>query len=205
MTITNRLSRVILYSTQRITRVVSKLWAHVVYKIVVVNELESAVQGPLIYIANHRKMTDPFLIAAFVPRSTLRHSRLIRAMTARGYYYNKLFRPYLWAMACFPAKAALDHNHKYIGVEGAVKILEEKDSLLIFPEGKRVIGEESPSVYPGIEKIRAAVPNHDSILVKITYTPRKFKRTRLHLCFFQENLDNKSAADIMQAIYSKEG
>ena len=190
-----------MFFVQRLTRFFMRLVTRILYNITVVDETAISTDYPTILVSNHKRILDPFVIAAYMPRKVLQSSHLMRAMTASGYYYNKALHLYLWSMGCFPAKTT--KGHTYIGVEGALKILNEGHGVLIFPEGKRVSESEQSHVYPGIAHIRSEAPKHNVILVKVEYTKRRGLRTKLNLCFFQENLDNKDAEGIMQAIYQK--
>ncbi len=98
-----------------------------------------------IIASNHQTRLDPFIIAAELPEAVWRQLRPLRFFA-----YNDLFRSWplrllLLALGCFPAKP---HNHYSSGVAAAEAMLQQYQTVVIFPEGKRVAskGQARPGV-----------------------------------------------------------
>lgn len=89
-------------------------------------------EGPLIVASNHICWADPFLIGASFP--FLAKVFPIRYACWWKYFYFPFIFPFAWAFGSFPVR-------KGIGLERtlktAVKILEKKGVVGIFPEGRR--------------------------------------------------------------------
>lgn len=90
------------------------------------------IKGPLIIAANHLAWVDPFLIGINFP--FLSKVFPIRYACWHKYFYSPRLFILVWIFGGFPVK-------RKIGIEeslkGAVKILENKGVVGIFPEGKR--------------------------------------------------------------------
>ena len=138
-----------------------------------VNGLEhlAKVEGPVVFVANHQSFIDPAVILAALPRH--RRYRVVTAMakdffaphfhpeghTRRARFTNGL--AYYLATAFFNAfplpqrEAGARHALRYAG-----ELIGAGNSLVIFPEGRRTVGDAIARFQPGAAMIaaRLAVP-----------------------------------------------
>ncbi len=95
---------------------------------------------PLLIVANHQSMADPFIICGALPRVIFRRLAPIRFMVANGYMHSPL-KPFLFALGCFPARR--EANNPRSGIDYAVKLMKSGYTLLIFPEGRRTLPNQT--------------------------------------------------------------
>lgn len=86
-------------------------------------------------VANHHKAIDPYLILATLPYNSFKSLLPIRFFTANIYLQRWLQRIFLQSFGSFRAYSV---DNKLSGVKGGLYLSDKGQSLLIFPEGKRV-------------------------------------------------------------------
>lgn len=86
-------------------------------------------------VANHYRAIDPYLILATLPFNSFRSLLPIRFFTANIYFQRWWQRIFLQAFGSFRAYSV---ENKLSGVKGGLYLSDKGQSLLIFPEGKRV-------------------------------------------------------------------
>lgn len=98
-------------------------------------ELLNIKRGRYIIVANHKSAIDPYLILATLPFNIYRAFLPIRFFTANVFLKNWWQRCFLLPFGSFRAYST---EGKLSGVKGALQLSDRKQSLFIFPEGKRV-------------------------------------------------------------------
>jgi 1-acyl-sn-glycerol-3-phosphate acyltransferase len=159
----NNLSYYTKYATQVLSIAVVKL---VLVRVTTKNPdtLKTKNGEHYIVVANHRHAFDPFYIACSFRWRDLFHLLPFAAMTANKFLDPWWIRVPAWLAGCFPA-----HGPKPVhGVAGAVKLLKEGYTVLIFPEGRRVPVGKGPAK-PGISRIIDDFPKAQVILTHIEW------------------------------------
>lgn len=152
-----------------------------------------------LFVANHQSRLDPFAI--FIPFTFKQKLAIayptIRIMTAGSIYYSFL-RPFLWACGCFPTRKRSDSN--YDPIQQSVNYLHEGNTVLIFPEGKRVLQSESQPRM-GVEHIlEKADTDLMIILVHLEWSGAgKYETLRLRYGY-GDNTD--TVGEVMEKIYA---
>ena len=86
--------------------------------------------GPLLVVSNHLSNVDPPLLAVSIPRR-------LHFLAKRGLFHNPLVNRMLRGYGAFPIN--LD-GHDIQSVKWALRILEQDQALVVFPEGTRSPG-----------------------------------------------------------------
>lgn len=107
------------------------------------------INGPVIFIANHRSKLDPYILSTAIPFKFHKNILPFRFATTITYMKKPLLRPWLKLWGCFaiaPRSGSLEEVLK-----PALKILKFRDqSMVYFPEGKIVKAGEHRSARPGV-------------------------------------------------------
>lgn len=90
------------------------------------------VKGKAIFVANHRSMADPIIIAMCAPR-------FIHFMAKSELFKNKLFGAFLRSCLVFPVNR---RTADMSSLKTALKVLEKDKVFGIFPEGRRAVTDE---------------------------------------------------------------
>ena len=107
-------------------------------------------EGGVIVAYNHRSYWDPVVAGLTCPRK-------LHFMAKEELFKNKFFGGLIKSLGAFP----ISRGRGDLGaIKGSLKILAEGETLLIFPEGRRVRDGSRPKVKPGAAAIahRAKVP-----------------------------------------------
>ena len=93
------------------------------------------INGPVIFIANHRSMFDPWILSTSLPIKYLKKFLPFRYATGAKFLNNPFLRPFLLIYGCFPIKP------KSGGIKEALKpaievLKDKKQSIVFFPEGE---------------------------------------------------------------------
>lgn len=87
------------------------------------------VKGKAIFIANHRSMWDPLILALVSPRN-------IHFMAKKDLFESKLGNFFFRSLYAFPVNR---RNVDLQSLKNALKVLDKGDVFGIFPEGKRAV------------------------------------------------------------------
>ena len=87
------------------------------------------VKGKAIFIANHRSMWDPLILALVSPRN-------IHFMAKKELFESKLGNFFFRSLYAFPVNR---RNVDLQSLKNALKVLDKGDVFGIFPEGKRAV------------------------------------------------------------------
>ena len=87
------------------------------------------VKGKAIFIANHRSMWDPLILALISPRN-------IHFMAKKELFESKLGNLFFRSLYAFPVNP---HNVDLTSLKNALKVLEQGEVFGIFAEGKRAV------------------------------------------------------------------
>lgn len=99
--------------------------------------------GPVIYMSNHKRWFDVFIII-------LSSMRVVYILGKQELFENKLFGAVLRGLNAFPvSRGTADVS----AIKQSINILKEGKVLLIFPEGTRTKGEELNTMHDGVSLI----------------------------------------------------
>ncbi|MGN0799416.1 MAG: lysophospholipid acyltransferase family protein [Christensenellales bacterium] len=87
------------------------------------------VKGKAIFIANHRSMWDPLILALVSPRN-------IHFMAKKELFESKVGNFFFRSLYAFPVNR---HNVDLQSLKNALKVLDKGEVFGIFPEGKRAV------------------------------------------------------------------
>lgn len=95
---------------------------------------------------NHQSVIDPIVVCALLPFKLFVKLLPFRFFVENTYYDNKFLKPFIYLFGGFPA-----HKHKEgFGVDRAMLLLENHQTVVIFPQGRRT---NQHIAYPGVVKI----------------------------------------------------
>lgn len=89
------------------------------------------VKGKAIFIANHRSMWDPLILALISPRN-------IHFMAKKELFESKLGNFFFRSLYAFPVNR---RNVDLQSLKNALKVLDKGEVFGIFPEGKRAVSD----------------------------------------------------------------
>lgn len=124
-------------------------------------------------VANHHKAIDPYLILATLPYNSFKSLLPIRFFTANIYLQRWWQRIFLQAFGSFMAYSV---ENKLSGVKGGLYLSDKGQSLLIFPEGKRVAPKSKAEPKIGI----AYLARHRDFTILPVYKGYMNKKTRIN-------------------------
>lgn len=128
-----------------------------------------ASRKPCIFVANHRRAFDPFVVCSGLPLKVILRTLPIGFITHNAFYDSPL-RPLLWLMGCYPAKNPKGES-RLAGIDASIDFVRRGYSIFIFPEGTRMQHKTRGQAKWGVIKIHQAVPNMAIILAHIEYRP----------------------------------
>jgi 1-acyl-sn-glycerol-3-phosphate acyltransferase len=100
-------------------------WFRWLYRIELRNPERVPATGPVILVANHESMIDPWLLGIATPRP-------VRYMAKADFWRSRFLRPVLDGFGCFPVDRG---NGDTAAVRRAHELLESGEVLGIFPQG----------------------------------------------------------------------
>jgi long-chain acyl-CoA synthetase len=105
--------------------------------------------GPVIFIANHRSMLDPYVLTAAIPFKHHRYVLPFRFATKVTYLNNPLLKPFLTLWGCFPVAPRSGSIEEVLAP--ALDVTRDREqSMVYFPEGKVIKEEGLHQARPGI-------------------------------------------------------
>ena len=150
-----------------------------------------------ILVSNHQNMLDPYIICATPSlRSELKLSP-IRCIGYVGLFRNPLLRWFMCACGSFPTKPIAGLGY---GLPFSIDVLSRHGTVGIFPEGKRVYGNERVEAKRGVG-VLANEPDVLCILCHIRWRKRIIPGLTITM---SEPIDcaGLTAQDIMDRIYA---
>ena len=180
----------------KFARFVLRVYTFICYRVEVVNP-DKYSYGSKLICSNHVNASDPVILAAKLPE--------IPRFMGKEQLFNK---PILgWILTtCGGLPVARDGQGSDIKVlKTSLRILKNKESLLLFPEGTRNRGKEPLEVKAGIAMmaIKAKVP---VMPISIEYTKKIFGKVRVEfgdLIELDEYYGQKLTSDEYQAVAQK--
>lgn len=150
--------------------------------------------------SNHQSQLDSFVQLSALYTAFANKLLPFRAMTHNGVLHGGALTKYLLGMGCFPSKP---HKQLPYGIDLAVKLLEDGQTVFICPEGRRSL-TKATAPRPGVA-VLANVPSVMILPAHIQWTrPNKFLRT-FKLTFGKPfNGSGMTAEEIMDKIYALE-
>lgn len=169
-----KISQVIIRTGQVILWFYSKILVSAVLKVEIDKpSLLSAQPRGALFISSHVSLFDPSILVGSLSWREFKQVYPIRAMLAKWYFHSPIL-PIAYFIGCFPARPLIKQWKKYSGTSAAIRILQDGQSLGIYPEGQRTPGQRIPAKY-GVVKILQHTPNQTVYLCKMTkHTWRKY-------------------------------
>ena len=108
------------------------------------------VKGKAIFIANHRSMWDPLILALISPRN-------IHFMAKKELFESKIGNFFFRSLYAFPVNR---RNVDLQSLKNALKVLDKGEVFGIFPEGKRAVTDSLDEFEKGaaFQAIRSGAP-----------------------------------------------
>ena len=157
---------------------------------------DMAADSRYVIAANHQSMFDPFIICVALPPGIITQLAPFRFF-AHNALFDKFLRHFLFAFGAFPASA----NNFYIyGLAAAQLFLEHKQTVMIFPEGKRTPHKIRPR--SGIE-VLAKLPQVKIIPVHVEWRRGRWVWPSYSVTVGQplEKAEKLSSLQILNRIY----
>lgn len=111
-------------------------------------KLNNIDNGGVIFVANHHGSFDPFFVGLAIPKEKYDKINGLRALTYYKYITRRLYGLLLSLIGAFPVYP--NGGDLESALKNTLDILKEKQSLLIFPTGKRNKNFFSSDARPGV-------------------------------------------------------
>ncbi len=138
-------------------------------------------EGPLLFVANHSHLLDPFFIGAVLKRPVFQ-------MASNEFFRKPLMRRFMWAMGAFPRKKGFVD---FKSIKYAIQVVKRGHPLFIYPEGGRNWDGETLPVLKSTAK-----------LVKLLKVPLVTVVSRGNYLVYPRWADKKRKSDI-EIVFSK--
>ncbi len=165
-----------------------------IFRIKTVGKNNIIKDGGTILAVNHKSNWDPVIVALTCPRK-------LAFMAKSELFKNKLFGGLIRKLGAFPV-------HRGKGDIGAIKtaltILKQKNVMIMFPEGKRVLEGEKVAPKPGVAMIstHAKVPVTPVLISGKYRWMGKVTVTYGEPIYFDEYYDEKLSVEKLQELSS---
>lgn len=144
----------------KIVKAVIRGFLHLVFRIKVKGK-ENLIDGGVIVAVNHRSNWDPVIMGAF-------SRRMLRFMAKSELFGNKFTNWFFRSIGAFP----IERGKGDIGaVKTAIKVLQNEEPLLIFPEGTRTTDDDSAKAKTGV----VMIASHAKVPIVPVYISGKFR------------------------------
>ncbi len=145
--------------------------------------------------ANHQSMADPFIICCSLPRELYMRLVPFRYFAHNG-LFDRILQPILFSLGAFPA----GRNKQYAyGLTAAQLFMKHGQTVVIFPEGRRVVKPVRPR--SGIE-VMARQPDVRVIPARIQWHKNRWGWRSYQVTFGQPLKERDlSAQQILNRIY----
>lgn len=159
----------------------------------------AAISGDYGYVvaANHRSKLDPFVIFGAMPIRTYMKLVPVRFMAHREFFQVYPYRVFLQSWGAFPNKELPGFDY---GLPLSAKILADKGTIAIHPEGTRVNPGEHIEPKRGVA-VMAEEPNVRLILCHVEWRKGIFRRASVTVSE-PKDCTGQSAQEIMDRIYA---
>jgi len=199
--ITQKLNALIVRTGQIFLWLFSKLIVGVFLKVDYDKQANiTTITNPTFVVSNHVSLFDAAIFVGALSWREFRSISPLKAMLAKWYYHSPLiFGAYL--VGCFPSRPLVKRWKKYAGVSGALKNLENGNSLGLYPEGRRRKDERLKAKYGVVKILQKSGADSTVYLCKIT--PHKTKSRRFNVIISRDDgvASLNDPDKIMDAIY----
>ncbi len=163
----------------KVTHLIFKMF----YKLEVTGLENIPKDGRVVICSNHVGVLDPLLVGAVIPRK-------LNYMAKKELFDNKFIGYWITKLGVFP----VDRDATGLGaIKKAIKLLKEDEVFAIFPQGRRIQGEDEESAKPGTAMI--AIKGRSSIIpIHIDTQYELFKKIKINIgspINFEEYFDKK--------------
>lgn len=148
---------------------------------------------------NHQSKLDPFTLFAALPLRVYLKLTPVRFMAHREFFKVPLYRFFLQMWGAFPNK---EIEGLEWGLPLSAKILAEKGTIVIFPEGTRVAKGAAVEPKRGVS-VMASEPSVRLILCHNEWTDGVIPRVKV-VVSVPKDCSGQTPQDIMDQIYSLE-
>jgi 1-acyl-sn-glycerol-3-phosphate acyltransferase len=147
--------------------------------------------------ANHQSRLDPFVIFGSMSLRSYLKLTPVRFMAYREFFRVYLYRIFLQSWGAFPNKELNDLDY---GLPLSTKILANKGTIVIHPEGMRVRPDQRVEPKRGVA-VMAAEPDVRLILCRVLWHTGIFPRVSV-IISEPRDCTNLTSQQIMDQIYS---
>lgn len=147
--------------------------------------------------ANHQTRLDPFVIFGSMSLRSYLKLTPVRFMAYRAFFQVYLYRIFMQSWGAFPNKEVLDLDY---GLPLSTRILADKGTIVIHPEGMRVKPGQQVEPKRGVA-VMAAEPDVRLILCKIVWHEGILPRVSV-IISEPRDCTNLTPQQIMDQIYS---
>jgi len=116
---------------------------------------------PFILVSNHLTLIDTLFIHFVIswPSYYIRPWRLLWNLPEQTNYFRGIILPYMWLSRCIPIQRQGKARDQLLALEKAISVLNNHESIHIFPEGTRSRTGRITDYTTGIGRIYLKVPN----------------------------------------------
>lgn len=122
-------------------------------------------KGGVIFIANHRNLLDPVMLAVAIPRC-------IHFMAKKELFESRLGNWAFRSLLVFPVNRK---TADFKSLRQALALLEQGKAFGIFPEGRRAVGDEMDDFEKGTAFIASRT---EAPIVPVYISPTSYERSR---------------------------
>jgi|JI10StandDraft_1071094.scaffolds.fasta_scaffold15609_2 1-acyl-sn-glycerol-3-phosphate acyltransferase len=150
-----------------------------------------------IFVSNHQSYMDVYVMFMGFPSRIIARACPVHYMTSPRVYFT-LLMPIIWLGGGFPTKRKRAGYH---AVDHAVQLLDNHQTVVIFPEGKRSAPGVTPA-HSGVQRIiDGASIKPEIILVHLDWDKQSWFHRKLRVAYKEYHGDIDASA-MMRAIYA---
>jgi 1-acyl-sn-glycerol-3-phosphate acyltransferase len=140
------------------------------------------IKTPIVFVSNHKGILDPFIISNSLPFHFLYQNLPVRILASTKrfkkttYFVNLIQKSNIlniiyWLYQCIPLK---DEGSPEEKLENLQNVINKKYSVLIFPEGGIVKGNDVGDIKQGVSILRKNNPEIPFVFASIKYKKTRF-------------------------------